>query len=253
MPNHVHVLIQAYDDLSKIVQSWKSYTGKWALQRNRTLELGIPADQQRFWQAEYWDRFIRNEEHFNRAIEYILRNPKSAGLDKNAMAHIYTGHTGKSRTKLELHPSQIKMVMTRGKDDEKALYDLLGSKDERKKFDTQFKNAESNFKIAIVVDMWLTGFDVPFLDTIYIDKPVQRHNLIQTISRVNRKFENKKKGLVVDYIPRDREGQTAEHQDQTAPAIAQARHRGIQENQQDQGGGLHQAVPGTGEQIQRAR
>jgi len=95
---------------------------------------------------------------------------------------------------------RIKMVMTRGKDDEKALYNLLGGKDERKKFDTQFKRAESNFKIAIVVDMWLTGFDVPFLDTIYIDKPVQRHNLIQTISRVNRKFKNKKKGLVVDYI-----------------------------------------------------
>ena len=95
---------------------------------------------------------------------------------------------------------RIKMVMTRGKDDEKALYDLLGNKDERKKLDAQFKKAESNFKIAIVVDMWLTGFDVPFLDTIYIDKPVQRHNLIQTISRVNRKFENKKKGLVVDYI-----------------------------------------------------
>ena len=95
---------------------------------------------------------------------------------------------------------RIKMVMTRGKDDEKALYDLLGNKDDRKKFDTQFKKAESNFKIAIVVDMWLTGFDVPFLDTIYIDKPIQRHNLIQTISRVNRKFENKKKGLVVDYI-----------------------------------------------------
>ena len=48
--------------------------------------------------------------------------------------------------------------------------------------------------------MWLTGFDVPFLDTIYIDKPIQRHNLIQTISRVNRKFEGKEKGLVVDYI-----------------------------------------------------
>lgn len=96
--------------------------------------------------------------------------------------------------------ARIQMVMTRGQDDEKALYDLLGNKDERKKFDTQFKKAESNFKIAIVVDMWLTGFDVPFLDTIYIDKPVQRHNLIQTISRVNRKFEDKKKGLVVDYI-----------------------------------------------------
>ncbi|MGC6425861.1 MAG: type I restriction enzyme endonuclease domain-containing protein, partial [Akkermansiaceae bacterium] len=103
--------------------------------------------------------------------------------------------------KKEILPMErIKMVMTRGKDDEKALYDLLGNKDDRKKFDTQFKKAESNFKIAIVVDMWLTGFDVPFLDTIYIDKPVQRHNLIQTISRVNRKLENKKKGLVVDYI-----------------------------------------------------
>ena len=77
---------------------------------------------------------------------------------------------------------RIKMVMTRGKDDEVALYDLLGTSDYRKELDRQFKNAKSNFKIAIVVDMWLTGFDVPFLDTIYIDKPIQRHNLIQTIS-----------------------------------------------------------------------
>ncbi|PFG10314.1 type I restriction endonuclease subunit R [Marinobacter sp. LV10MA510-1] len=95
---------------------------------------------------------------------------------------------------------RIKMIMTRGQDDEKELYDLLGSKDYRKDLATQFKDAKSNFKIAIVVDMWLTGFDVPFLDTLYIDKPIQRHNLIQTISRVNRKFEGKNKGLVVDYI-----------------------------------------------------
>ncbi|SDI97479.1 type I restriction enzyme, R subunit [Ferrimonas sediminum] len=95
---------------------------------------------------------------------------------------------------------RVKMVMTRGKDDEKALYDLLGTKEYRKELDRQFKNDKSNFKIAIVVDMWLTGFDVPFLDSIYIDKPVQQHNLIQTISRVNRKFEGKDKGLVVDYI-----------------------------------------------------
>ncbi len=101
----------------------------------------------------------------------------------------------------EIKPMErIKMVMTRNKDDEKALYDLLGNKDYRKELDRQFKNAKSNFKIAIVVDMWLTGFDVPFLDAIYIDKPIQRHNLIQTISRVNRKFETKEKGLVVDYI-----------------------------------------------------
>ncbi len=105
------------------------------------------------------------------------------------------------KEKKEIKPMErIKMVMTRGKDDEKALYDLLGTKEDRKELDRQFKIAKSNFKIAIVVDMWLTGFDVPFLDTIYIDKPIQRHNLIQTISRVNRKFEGKEKGLVVDYI-----------------------------------------------------
>ncbi len=95
---------------------------------------------------------------------------------------------------------RIKMVMTRGKDDDKTLYELLGTNEYRKTLDTEFKNEKSNFKIAIVVDMWLTGFDVPFLDTMYIDKPIRQHNLIQTISRVNRKFEGKEKGLVVDYI-----------------------------------------------------
>lgn len=101
----------------------------------------------------------------------------------------------------ELKPiERLKMIMTRDKDDPKELYDLLGTKDYRKELDRQFKNEKSNFKIAIVVDMWLTGFDVPFLDSIYIDKPIRQHNLIQTISRVNRKFREKNKGLVVDYI-----------------------------------------------------
>lgn len=105
------------------------------------------------------------------------------------------------KDKRELKPiERIKLVMTRGKDDPKELWNMLGTSDERKELDRQFKNPKSNFKIAIVVDMWLTGFDVPFLDSIYIDKPIQQHNLIQTISRVNRKFEGKNKGLVVDYI-----------------------------------------------------
>jgi type I restriction enzyme R subunit len=92
------------------------------------------------------------------------------------------------------------MVMTRNRDDRDDLYNLLGTKDDRKELDRQFKQAKSNFKIAIVVDMWLTGFDVPCLDTIYIDKPIQQHTLIQTISRVNRVYEGKEKGLIVDYI-----------------------------------------------------
>lgn len=105
------------------------------------------------------------------------------------------------KEKKELKPIEmLKLVMTRNKDDDKELFDMLGTKDDRKEFDRQFKNPKSNFKIAIVVDMWLTGFDVPELDTIYIDKPIQQHTLIQTISRVNRVCEGKDKGLIVDYI-----------------------------------------------------
>lgn len=101
----------------------------------------------------------------------------------------------------KLVPSaMVRMVMTRNQDDDKELYDLLGTKENRKELDRQFKIANSNFKIAIVVDMWLTGFDVPFLEAIYIDKPIQEHSLIQTISRVNRVYEGKEVGLVVDYI-----------------------------------------------------
>ncbi len=105
------------------------------------------------------------------------------------------------KEKREIKPMErIKMIMTRGQDDAKERYDLLGTKEYRKELDRQFKNEKSNFKIAIVVDMWLTGFDIPFLDSIYIDKPISQHNLIQTISRVNRKYKGKNKGLVVDYM-----------------------------------------------------
>lgn len=105
------------------------------------------------------------------------------------------------KDKRDLKPlAKVNLVMTRSKDDKEALWNLLGTQEYRKELDRQFKNIKSNFKIAIVVDMWLTGFDVPFLDTMYIDKPLQQHSLIQTISRVNRKFEGKEKGLVVDYI-----------------------------------------------------
>lgn len=95
----------------------------------------------------------------------------------------------------------INLVATRGKDDEnRDLYELCGTKEHRKMLDKQFKNNSSNFKIAVVVDMWITGFDVPSLAVMYVDKPLQKHTLVQTISRVNRVFEGKEKGLVVDYI-----------------------------------------------------
>ncbi len=200
MPNHVHVLIRATGDLVRIIQSWKSFTGRWAMKNNEKYNLGIKDDAKQFWMSEYWDRFIRNEEHFNNTVRYTLNNPKKARLPENHIAYMFTGHRLSDSAKQELLPAQVRMVMTRHKDDPKEMYDLLGTKDDRKELERQFKDINSNFKVAIVVDMWLTGFDVPFLDTIYIDKPIREHNLIQTISRVNRKFKGKEKGLVVDYI-----------------------------------------------------
>ena len=95
---------------------------------------------------------------------------------------------------------KIKLICIRQKDDDPELYNLLGSDEERKKLDLQFKEEKSNFKIAIVVDMWITGFDVPCLDTMYCYKPLQMHTLIQTVSRVNRNYPSKDKGLIVDYL-----------------------------------------------------
>ena len=104
----------------------------------------------------------------------------------------------------ELKPMPfIAMVSSVGKNDPKEMYDYLGGvkNDKRsEEFDAMFKNENSNFHIVIVVDMWITGFDVPCLTYMYNDKPLQKHQLIQTISRVNRKFNGKNYGLIVDYI-----------------------------------------------------
>jgi REP element-mobilizing transposase RayT len=78
MPNHVHALLQPTHPLARIVQSWKSYTGRWALTHNAELELGVPRSQ--FWMREYWDRFMRDENHLRRTIDYIHENPVKAGL-----------------------------------------------------------------------------------------------------------------------------------------------------------------------------
>jgi len=138
----------------------------------------------------------------NRSIAYNLYKEVIALRPEWAEVRVCAdGEKLTEQEKKQIMPMErIKLVMTRHPDDEKALYEMLGTKEYRKELDRQFKTVKSNFKIAIVVDMWLTGFDVPPLDNMYIDKPVKRHNLIQTVSRVNRKYLQKKKGLIVDYI-----------------------------------------------------
>ena len=112
--------------------------------------------------------------------------------------------TDKEKEKLKAMPF-INLVGTQGKDDPKAMYEAFGDKAHREELAEQFKLEHSNFRVAIVVDMWITGFDVPNLCVMYNYKPLQKHSLIQTISRVNRKYQvsnevKKEYGLIVDYI-----------------------------------------------------
>lgn len=104
----------------------------------------------------------------------------------------------------ELKPMPyIAMVASVGSNDDSEMYNYLGGVKNSKRsddMDAAFKQDKSNFRIVIVVDMWITGFDVPSLTYMYNDKPLKKHMLIQTISRVNRKFEGKDYGLIVDYI-----------------------------------------------------
>ncbi len=112
---------------------------------------------------------------------------------------------------IEIDPSlkdNIRMILTaNNQKDSDEMLRLIGNNKYRKESAKEFKDPNSDFKIAIVVDMWLTGFDAPCLDTLYLDKPIKMHNLMQTIARVNRTYTDKENpeiikenGLVVDYI-----------------------------------------------------
>ena len=104
---------------------------------------------------------------------------------------------------LELRPAwteKVGVVMTQGNNDPEEWREVIGNKAHKEDMARKFKDNDSPLKIAIVVDMWLTGFDVPSLATMYVYKPMAGHNLMQAIARVNRVFKDKEGGLVVDYV-----------------------------------------------------
>ena len=96
--------------------------------------------------------------------------------------------------------NKIKVVLTDNNNDPTEWHEIVGNKKYRDDLAIEFKTEDSELKIVIVVDMWLTGFDVPDLATMYIDKPMRGHNLMQAIARVNRVYKDKEAGLIVDYI-----------------------------------------------------
>lgn len=107
------------------------------------------------------------------------------------------------RRTLEMRPAwteKVAVVMTQGNNDPEEWRQIIGNKAHKDDLARKFKDNDSSLKIAIVVDMWLTGFDVPSLATMYVYKPMSGHNLMQAIARVNRVFRDKEGGLVVDYV-----------------------------------------------------
>ncbi len=107
------------------------------------------------------------------------------------------------RKLLELRPAwkeKIGGVMTSGNNDPEDWKAIIGTKSHKEELARKFKDNDDPMKIAIVVDMWLTGFDVPSLATMYIYKPMHGYNLMQAIARVNRVFKDKEGGLIVDYV-----------------------------------------------------
>ena len=141
----------------------------------------------------------------NRKIAYDLLLKFKAKYPEWFEAKKVPDGTAATRQELdELKPLPfIAMVASVGSNDKEEMYNYLGGvkNDKRsKQLDAAFKQEKSNFRIVIVVDMWITGFDVPCLTYLYNDKPLKKHLLIQTISRVNRVYPGKEYGMVIDYI-----------------------------------------------------
>jgi type I restriction enzyme R subunit len=133
-------------------------------------------------------------QHFNSRVKEFEGKAIVVTISRKAAVRLY-----EKITKQTDAPSVV-VVMSGSKRDGKDLWPHLRNKDELDNLADDFRNPDSNPKMAIVVDMWLTGFDAPCLNTMYFDKPMKDHSLVQAIARVNRVFKDKPGGLIVDYI-----------------------------------------------------
>lgn len=141
-------------------------------------------------------------DHFSSRIEAVDGKAMIVCMSRDICAHLYNALV---EIKPEWHnddpaKGNIKVVMTGSASDKELLQPHIYNKRTKKQLEKRFKNPNDNLQMVIVRDMWLTGFDAPSCHTMYIDKPMKGHNLMQAIARVNRVFKGKEGGLVVDYI-----------------------------------------------------
>lgn len=152
-------------------------------------------------------QILEDSDRLGMIVEDILKHYEDRKdlVANKAMIVAYSRNAAYTMYKkiLKLRPEYenvVHMIITPSNNDSEEMQIAIGSKSDKQKYETEFKDPSSEFKIAIVVDMWLTGFDVPSLGTMYIDKPMKAHNLMQAIARVNRVYKDKTGGLIVDYI-----------------------------------------------------
>lgn len=154
------------------------------------------------------EEILGNEKTINTLVDDILdhyEHYRAGLLTGKAMIVAYSRPIAMKiyQRILELRPDwteKVGVVMTSGNQDPEEWNPIIGNKQHKAEMAIRFKDNDSPLKIAIVVDMWLTGFDVPSLATMYIYKPMAGHNLMQAIARVNRVFRDKEGGLIVDYV-----------------------------------------------------
>lgn len=218
-----------YIDIYDMTQSVEDGATRPVYYESRVIRLNLDQATLRLIDAEYDlmslnadSEVIEKSKHELGQMEAILGNDNTLDslvhdiLDhyENNRAHLLTGKAmivAYSRSIamkiykriLELRPNweeKVAVVMTSGNNDPEEWRQIIGNKHYKNELAKKFKDNNSPLKIAIVVDMWLTGFDVPSLATMYIYKPMTGHNLMQAIARVNRVFRDKEGGLIVDYV-----------------------------------------------------
>ncbi|MBL8343965.1 MAG: type I restriction endonuclease subunit R [Rubrivivax sp.] len=140
--------------------------------------------------------------HFENRLSAMDGKAMVVAMSREICVHLYNAIVALRPDWHSEDPAQgaIKVVMTGSASDKVLLKPHIYPKEVRKRLETRFKDPNDPFKLVIVRDMWLTGFDAPCLHTMYVDKPMRGHNLMQAIARVNRVFKDKPGGLVVDYI-----------------------------------------------------
>lgn len=187
LSNRVEEIIEEYED----EETREKTKGKWA-----TLEKLVGSEPRIRQVAEDLVR------HFEKRLSSITGKAMVVGMSREICVRLYNAITELRPAWHSEDPEQgaIKVVMTGSAADKAHLQPHIYSKKVRKRFEKRFKDPEDPLHMVIVCDMWLTGFDVPCCHTMYIDKPMRGHNLMQAIARVNRVFRDKQGGLVVDYI-----------------------------------------------------